>query len=174
MPQTIDERREYERQWRVRNREKIREYQIRNREKIREQRRAWRARNREYIRASHRADYALDPEKFRIRNIRARHGAGPELILELWQAQDGKCYLCGEDVDVDKAYVDHDHSCCPLNKSCPACRRGLAHPKCNTFIGYLGDDPERFRFMANALETAKAAAAGRIAETRQRQLMLPL
>jgi hypothetical protein len=31
--------------------------------------------------------------------------------------------------------VDHDHDCCPKDKSCGNCTRGLLCNRCNTFIG---------------------------------------
>jgi hypothetical protein len=101
--------------------------------------------------------------------MRANHGADLSLRAVLWEAQGGKCYLCEEELDLDKAVLDHDHSCCPTNKSCPACRRGIVHRRCNSITGYLGDDPGRLRRMADMLEAASSAAARRITEKAKRQ-----
>jgi Recombination endonuclease VII len=75
----------------------------------------------------------------------------------LWESQGGKCYLCGDDlVRGRKTHIDHDHSCCPRNKSCALCRRGLSCDLCNWIIGYAGDDPGRLRMLADNLEAAQA------------------
>lgn len=89
-----------------------------------------------------------------------RHGRDwDELFAELWQAQDGKCYLCGNPLDREKVravHLDHDHSCCKLGYSCAVCRRGLACYNCNACIGHANDDPERLRRIADNLEKANA------------------
>lgn len=60
----------------------------------------------------------------------------------IWEAQEGKCPVCGECLDtVKKLCVDHDHSCCPSGSSCGKCVRGLLCGNCNSAIGFLKDDP---------------------------------
>ena len=153
MPQT-PERREYQREYRQRNREKLRaykrEYYLRNRENLIERQREYHQRNREYVLAS----FAFN-----------RHGLQPGQWAALWAAQDGRCYLCGEELDRSayrKIHLDHDHSHCPPGKSCRICQRGLACTDCNHAIGLVRDDPARLRRMADALELAKQAVARRI------------
>jgi hypothetical protein len=60
--------------------------------------------------------------------------------------------------------IDHYHGCCPPKRSCDLCRRGLACSKCNSLIGLAGDDPDRLRRIADALEVANARVKARIAE----------
>ena len=96
-----------------------------------------------------------------------RHGCDwNDEFARLWQAQDGKCYLCEGPLGPDQAdcHVDHDHSCCPSGRSCEKCRRGLAHPLCNWIVGYAGDDPDRLRRIADNLEAANT----RLRETKDR------
>jgi len=97
---------------------------------------------------------------------RAAHGTplGP-LFDAMWEAQDGKCYLCGDTLqrDVKRAiHLDHDHSCCGPERTCEKCRRGLACKECNLVIGWAKDDPDRLRRIADNLEVAAAAARQRM------------
>lgn len=50
------------------------------------------------------------------------------------------CYVCGS---FERLVVDHDHKCCPVNKMCDNCIRGILCHKCNTAAGLLDDDPNR-------------------------------
>lgn len=75
----------------------------------------------------------------------------------LFADQSGSCYLCGDELvrDSQKSiHVDHDHSCCPNERSCGGCIRGLACSQCNQGIGRFKDDPERMRRVADTLEAA--------------------
>lgn len=147
------------------------EYRKRNRDKLNAQTRAWRARNPEKTREWR----ERDREKQRVWQTRRVHGMEPEEWAALWDAQDGRCYLCGADLAKAKAVdIDHDHSCCPPSRSCRTCRRGLACHGCNIAIGNAGDDPARLRQMAEALETAKREVAARMAnrETVEQLLLL--
>lgn len=63
--------------------------------------------------------------------------------LELYNAQGGMCYTCGEWSGnrglKKKLSVDHDHACCPAPPICGKCIRGLICSRCNTLIGEVGD-----------------------------------
>jgi hypothetical protein len=105
-----------------------------------------------------------DPEYSRWMHIRQRYGLGRDDFADLLAAQDGQCYLCGEPLDVDRPrtiHIDHDHSCCRGSKSCGDCVRGLACEPCNKGIGTFGDDPERMRRVADALEMANRRVRSR-------------
>lgn len=113
------------------------------------------------------------PDAARAGDRRTRHGRDFEAYwTRAWEDQDGRCYLCG-DLLVDGAiHVDHDHSCCPPNRSCPACRRGLACARCNKVIGMAGDDPALLQRITGNLRTADLRVKERIAATfRQLELM---
>lgn len=160
-PEQREASRERQRAYYAANRDrelaKMREYQVRNRDKISAQTRAYRAANRDKIRARRHADQQKN-------GAWRRHGLRPEDRAALWAAQDGRCYLCGEELAAEKAHIDHDHSCCGPNRSCPVCRRGLACEQCNRAIGLARDDPARLRRMADALEAANRGVAERMAE----------
>ena len=179
--------REKQREYARRDPEKYRERWRRNREangeKIREQKRAawpaYYARHRQEL-LDYQRDYNIrnadkvrernkqrrDPDSERARNMLRKHGLRPEGWAALYEAQHGRCYLCGEEMSPEEAAIDHDHACCPRNESCAICRRGIAHDLCNSTIGMGGDDPARLRRMADALEAAqkevehRKAAAG--------------
>jgi hypothetical protein len=89
-----------------------------------------------------------------------RHGCDyQELFIELWETQDGRCYLCDDPLDREGARrvnIDHDHRCCPKGKTCEYCRRGLACAPCNVLIGRANDDPERLHRIADNLAKANA------------------
>lgn len=69
-----------------------------------------------------------------------------------------RCSVCNASESVAKRKdaqllaVDHDHSCCPGNKSCGLCVRGLLCQRCNLFIGQAKDSPELLRLAASYLE----------------------
>jgi Recombination endonuclease VII len=110
------------------------------------------------------------PEYRQRENVRKRRSWWPahhgpsihEWIAERLAAQDGRCYLCGEQLG-RRLVVDHDHSCCPEGFSCDACRRGLACDRCNRLIGQVADDPVLLRRIADALEAVLEPARARIA-----------
>lgn len=63
------------------------------------------------------------------------------------------CAICGTTDPGGKGWmVDHDRSCCPGDRSCPGCRRGILCHGCNSALGYAQDDPERLRRMADYLD----------------------
>jgi hypothetical protein len=95
-------------------------------------------------------------------HIKHRYGMTPEQKAQMLDEQGGLCYLCGEPLDLTRprtVHVDHDHTCCPGNRSCGTCIRGIACDPCNRGIGYFRDDPDRMRGVASRLEAAMAALA---------------
>lgn len=177
-------RREHYRKNRARFNAWQREYYSQNREKIRAQQAAYGARpgSREAQKDRAAMWYQVNGEQVRAAVMARFHdGMTPEAWAALWVAQDGRCYLCGDELERGKKnrrgpHIEHDHSCCGPHKSCRVCRRGLACADCNGAIGYAHDDPARLRRIADALEAAKAAFAVRkaAADEASEQLMLEL
>jgi hypothetical protein len=99
------------------------------------------------------------------------YGLTPEARSRLMDEQDGCCYLCSEPLSLEPGmiHVDHDHSCCRGVRSCGTCVRGLACEPCNKGIGAFGDDPDRMRRVADALEMASRKVRGTVSP---RQLTL--
>lgn len=121
-----------------------------------------------YHREQARLKYAEDPEPSRAASRKWSQGnrnyARYCLTNKEWQGifdqQNGACYLCEDSFDVENdrksIHVDHDHACCPGERSCGSCIRGLACRRCNKGIGRFLDDPARMRRVADALEAAQA------------------
>jgi hypothetical protein len=59
---------------------------------------------------------AANRDKISERERRYRHGLWPDEWQARWDAQDGRCYLCGDPLPDDPSEVrlDHDHRCHPL------------------------------------------------------------
>lgn len=70
----------------------------------------------------------------------------------LLDKQGGRCAIGGHEFGERGPQVDHDHACCPGNKSCGKCVRALLCHHCNMGLGRFRDSPELLRFAANYLE----------------------
>jgi hypothetical protein len=62
------------------------------------------------------------------------------------EKQGGGCAICGK-VPSEHGWerslaVDHDHACCPKDRSCGKCIRGLLCAGCNTGLGKFYDNVE--------------------------------
>ena len=78
------------------------------------------------------------------RRIR-RHGLTTDQYDALLASQGGTCAMDGCDRTDDGAgrmlHIDHDHDCCPGDKSCGQCVRGLLCARHNVGIGFFNNDP---------------------------------
>lgn len=161
--------RAWQRAYRAENAERInaqvRARRAANPERMREISRAYRQANAEKIAEQARLRNARrDRAKDRATQLRRIHGMTLEEWAQMSAAQDGKCYLCGDILlpEPRQSVVDHDHACCGPRKSCAACRRGLACARCNKILGFVRDDPETLRRIADSLETASKARSMRL------------
>jgi hypothetical protein len=82
----------------------------------------------------------------------------------MWEAQDGKCALCSRALELwggrdDGPHVDHDHNCCPGNRSCGKCLRKMLCANCNMGIGLLGDAAGRLLKAARYIADHRRVAA---------------
>lgn len=167
---------EWRSEWRKRNPEKVAaanrkyreahldelaEYHRRMHAENAEERRAvqavYREANREKIRAQQRAYAAAHPEKRRAARLR-RWNLTIEQYDAMLEAQGGGCAICGSEDSGQEGrrfHIDHDHACCPKNKSCGECIRGLLCHHCNTALGGFRDDPS---LLAKAIDYLKGDA----------------
>jgi hypothetical protein len=128
--------------------------------------------NREKAKEKARENYRqnIDRERKRYRRRRLEGYKNPrdvsrnEIKQELWQTQDGSCYLCGDTLaDLESSHLDHDYRCCPRHGFCKYCIRGLSCSTCNHLIGNAGDDPDRIEVIARNLRAKLAEMEVRLA-----------
>lgn len=70
----------------------------------------------------------------------------------LLEMQMGGCAICGRCGESERLAVDHDHSCCPGQRSCGKCVRGLLCVRCNVALGSFLDDPQILRAAVRYLD----------------------
>jgi hypothetical protein len=83
-----------------------------------------------------------------------RYGISMQEYEQLLEQQNGVCAICvrgPEEVGV--LAVDHDHRCCPTEKTCGKCIRSLLCTDCNISIGRFNDDVERLERAAEYLKS---------------------
>lgn len=78
----------------------------------------------------------------------AKYSITEQQYMEMLAAQDYSCAICGtkrpgRNNSITSWAVDHDHSCCPGDRSCGECIRGLLCGNCNTMLGMAQDKPSR-------------------------------
>jgi hypothetical protein len=101
--------------------------------------------NRTYLRAyyrEHRPKYLAKQRRAKLR----RYNLEVHEYEALLAAQGGVCAICGSKDPgsrVELFSVDHDHRCCPGQRSCGQCIRGLLCVHCNMGLGKFGDNRER-------------------------------
>jgi hypothetical protein len=86
-----------------------------------------------------------------VQNMK-RYGITREEFDALLERQNGRCAICGESFGDVAPHIDHDHSCCPREKACGKCVRGLLCASCNRGLGCYRDSPERLFNAAVYLE----------------------
>lgn len=72
-------------------------------------------------------------------------------VDQMVQFMSAPCQICG--CDPAKPFIDHDHACCPGDRSCGDCVRGVLCQGCNLGLGAFKDDPSK-------LEAAKKYLLG--------------
>jgi len=130
--ESIEKRRKYVREWR-----------IKNKDKLREQDREWKKKNRQNIATLARIRYQKNSQKELDRIRFKKYGITGEEFRTIVQKQNGRCPICSRTIDKNLS-VDHNHDTGKI--------RGIICNKCNLSIGNAESDPNRLRAMANYLE----------------------
>lgn len=91
---------------------------------------------------------------YKFRQIKHNYNLTREQYEALLEEQGGGCAICGE-VSSHGKYslcVDHDHSCCPGERSCGECVRALLCNRHNIVLGHVRDNPEELRSIIRYLQ----------------------
>jgi len=93
----------------------------------------------------------LNKEKFKY------HYLNENTFRGIIEKQNYVCAICGKtNKHFNKdLYIDHDHSCCPKNKSCEKCFRALLCTKCNSALGLANDDVKLLQKMIDYINYHK-------------------
>ncbi|MEZ0166998.1 endonuclease VII domain-containing protein [Kineococcus sp. LSe6-4] len=92
-----------------------------------------------------------------------KYGLLPGEYDTMLAAQKGACAICEEPHDPSQRWkvlaVDHDHDCCPGQRACGNCVRGLLCAACNRGLGYFTHNPKHLRaaagYMAKAMRRSR-------------------
>lgn len=95
-----------------------------------------------------------DPVKARGYALRDKYRMTILDFEEMLAAQDGRCAVCRATDPGGQGgfHVDHDHFCCPSDKTCGSCVRGLLCYSCNSLLARAKDDP---KILASAIRYLK-------------------
>lgn len=90
-----------------------------------------------------------------------KYGLTIDQITAILDAQYGACAACMSPITLDvtadvphsqRASIDHDHTCCPGEKTCGKCVRGLLCGHCNRILGLVNDSQVTLRALAAYLK----------------------
>ena len=138
--------------------EKAKQYYHENYEKKREYIRQWAIKNPEKVRANQAKRRAANPEKFKDygarHRLRVRFGITLEQWKQMFEEQGGLCYICRMPETVvnrlgepKRLSLDHNHKTGAI--------RHLLCDHCNRGLGSFRDNPELLREAANYIEQVK-------------------
>lgn len=91
------------------------------------------------------------PERLRFNHIKHKYGLTRDRFHAILESQGGQCSICSTEVNINSC-IDHDHQCCPGEKSCGECVRGILCRLCNQGLGQFRDNPTLLRQAAQYLE----------------------
>lgn len=72
--------------------------------------------------------------------------------LDRLYADNLNCNICQSNLATTKnRHIDHDHACCPGQRSCGKCIRGILCQACNMMLGFAKDDLDTLAAAINYL-----------------------
>jgi Recombination endonuclease VII len=115
-----------------------RKYAI-NRDKILARQTAYYQKNAEQIKKYSKKWWLSKPKEerrlyARRKGVWTKYRLTTEQHYELLKKQNFTCPITGLSVDLSSS-IDHDHNCCPGQRSCGKCVRGIIHGRINTALG---------------------------------------
>ena|SRR5690349_4226398 len=142
-------------QWYQENKEEIAEYREEHKEKRNAQIAEWQRQNRDKVNERV-ARWRKTPQgqeyvaNGTLLKRFSQHGLTLDQYHAIAERQDFLCACCkqepvagqGSGRSPDGFHIDHDHDCCPGEKSCGKCVRGLLCETCNVGIGMLKSSPQ--------------------------------
>lgn len=108
------------------------------------------ARNVAAERQRSRRKYESNREASRRRSLKHTHNLTPEQYDVMLAAQGGVCAICGSAPMKNRLAIDHDHACCPGDRGCGGCIRGLLCIGCNITLGFYEkviSDPRYIQYL---------------------------
>lgn len=97
-------------------------------------------------------------EQGRRSKLKHRFNMTPQQWDALYASQGGLCAICGRKSNRSRMHTDHDHSCCPGERSCGKCVRGLLCRDCNyKLLGHICREGTQGK--AHAIDVLKRAIA---------------
>lgn len=138
---TLEQKAEYARNWRRKNKDRHSAYQREYRK-----RRIKEPGYKERLDENKRRFIENNPAAPRAYSLCFYHGISIEKFNNFLKEQNGVCSICKEPSEQGKTFhVDHDHKCCPGRASCGKCIRGLLCESCNRGLGQFKDSIERLK-----------------------------
>ncbi len=81
-----------------------------------------------------------DKNLLRHKRYMSHYGMSPTTFYRILAQQGDCCAICKVPLTHVDAHIDHDHSCCPGQKTCGECVRGILCMSCNHMLGKAKDD----------------------------------
>jgi hypothetical protein len=89
----------------------------------------------EWIKANeHRVREYRNRDKWTLVKRCSRRGITPELLIDTFEKQNGKCPICVSEIELEKSAIDHNHATGEF--------RGILCRTCNRALGMFRDSPE--------------------------------
>lgn len=98
-----------------------------------------------------------------------KYGITPQALEGMRSSQRGKCAICTE--SYGPGNVDHDHACCPGNRSCGRCVRALLCRSCNQALGLIRESIPTLRNLIEYLDESKDSLHSQLCLLREAHLL---
>jgi len=111
----------------------------------------YREENRDAISERRKKHYQENRDRILLQSKLKKYDITEEHHSHMMRMQDGECVICGGDNDGETLHIDHNHDTLQV--------RDMLCRSCNVVIGYMEEDPDRLRAVADYLEEHEQRAA---------------